>query len=187
MGSTDSALLQKFVDDCRSAATTDAGVVDIARLLEELLADPAAVVEAASPLPSPLPEIGHEEVLHEDDDLTVMIVNTMPGIDQPPHDHRMAAIIGSFFGREDQRFFVRLPTGLKELTGRSIECGSVLTLGRKSIHAISAPGPEPTRAIHVYLGRIYAQERSLFDPDTFVEEPLTIERYDEYCRPSRGG
>ena len=51
MGSTDSALLQQFVSDCRSAATTDAGVVDIARLLEELLADPAAVVEAASPLP----------------------------------------------------------------------------------------------------------------------------------------
>lgn len=185
MGSSDSALLRRFVTDCRTAATTDAAVVDIARLLEALLSNPAAVADAAGPLPSSLPEVGLDETLHEADDLTVMVVTTVPGIDQPPHDHRMAAIIGVFAGCEDQRFFVRLPTGLKELTGRSIETGKVLTLGRKSIHAISAPGPEPSRAIHVYLGRLEAEERSLFHPDTFVEESLTIDRYDEYCQPTR--
>lgn len=185
MGSSDSALLHQFVADCRAAATTDSAVVDIAQRLEALLTDPEAVADAAGPLPSPLPDVGLDETLYEDDDLTVMLVTTTPGIDQPPHDHAMAAIIGVFAGCEDQRFFVRLPTGLKAITGRSIETGAVLTLGRKSIHAISAPGPEPSRAVHVYLGRLATQDRSLFHPENFVEEPLTIDRYNEYCLPAQ--
>ena len=53
-----------------------------------------------------------------------------------------------------------------------------------AVHAIAAAGPEQCRAIHVYLGPISTVERSLFHPETFAEEPLTIERYAEFGRPA---
>lgn len=40
-----------------------------------------------------------------------------------------------------------------------------------------------SRAVHVYLGALSSIDRSLFDPDTFDEEPMTVERYAEFCRP----
>ncbi len=184
VASSDSALLQRFVDDCRAAAKSDDAVIRIVALVEQLVADPALLASEVSPLPASIPAAGVDESLFVDDDLTVLVVGTPSGVDQPPHDHRMAAVIGVFDGIEDQRFFVKVPSGLRELTGRSIATGEVMSLGRKTIHAISTPGPQPCRAIHVYVGNLESTERSIFHPETFVEEPLTLDRYADYCRPT---
>ena len=48
-----------------------------------------------------------------------------------------------------------------------------MVLGEQAIHAISAPDHAPARAIHVYLGDINNVERSILDPDTLDEHPMT--------------
>ncbi len=181
--SIDSTLLAGFVDECRAAATGDDAVVRIVAILEQLIVDRDGLAEATGPLPDDIPAMGIDETLFEDEHVTVMVIATPPDIAQPPHDHRMTAVIGVFDGQEDQRFFVNAPSGLRELTGRSIATGEVMSLGRKTIHAISATGPQACRAVHVYLGPLATVERSIFHPDTLVEEPFSVEAYEAYCRP----
>ena len=185
-------VLDDFVRDCREAV--DAGVhvpQTIARIVRELVADPgtlaAAVPRFADDEVETSPNgfrLGGEAVLLRADDLTVMVLDTLPGVIQPPHDHEMNAFIGVFEGCEQQRFWARTADGVEATTGRMLEAGEMVALGERAIHAISSPEGQAARAVHVYLGDIYAVERSVFDPDSMTEHPMTSERYDEFCRPA---
>ncbi len=128
--------------------------------------------------------LGGEHLCHRTDELTVMVLDTLPGVVQPPHDHEMRAIIGVFDGVEEQRFFARSATGATPTPGRTLEAGDVMVLGERAIHAISAPRDQPARAIHVYFGDIYKVERSLFHPETLEEHAYSGDLYDEFCRPA---
>lgn len=128
--------------------------------------------------------LGGEHVIYRDDDLTVMVLDTLPGVLQPPHDHNMDVFIGVFEGCEEQRFWTRTADGIVPAVGRTLEAGDVMTLGTRAIHAISAPPGRPARAVHVYLGDIYEIDRSVFDPDSLAEHPMTDEGYDTFCRPA---
>ncbi len=183
MPPADASLLAKFVADCRQAAKSEGAVVQIAELTEALVADPAAILAAAKPVPDEVPSMGWEDVLFDDETVTVMLIATPPGVAQPPHDHRMAAVIGVFQGCEDQRFYRRQGDALLEMRGRAIQVGEVLTLGKATVHAISTDGPAVCRAVHVYLGKLADVDRTIFDPETYESEAFTIERYAEYCIP----
>jgi len=179
------ATLDSFVEACKPLARTRDHEA-VSRLLEDLIttagfADsiPAFTDLETSPLGWTL---GGEHVCHKSDELTVMILDTLPGVLQPPHDHEMHAIIGVFEGREDQRFFARSADGVTPAAGRPLEAGDVMVLGERAIHAISSPEGQPARAIHVYFGDIYAIDRSLFHPDTLEPLPYTASNYDELCR-----
>jgi len=111
-----------------------------------------------------------------------MVLDTLPGVLQPPHDHTMHAIIGVFEGCEDQRFFSRTTDGIAPATGRRLEAGDVMVLGERAVHAISSPQGRQARAIHVYFGNIYDVDRSIFDPESLEEFEMTEARYDEFCR-----
>lgn len=112
-----------------------------------------------------------------------MVLDTLPGVLQPPHDHEMHAVIGVFEGCEDQRFFARTADGIAPAAGRSLETGDVVVLGERTIHAISSPEGRRARAIHVYFGDIYGADRSIFHPDSLEEFEMSETRYDEFCRP----
>lgn len=183
-------VLTEFVDACRTAVDAGTDVPQtIAGLLRDLIAEPTALAAAVPAFAdddietSPLGfRLGGEAVLHQDPDLTVMVLDTLPGVVQPPHDHAMNAFIGVFDGCEQQRFWTRTSDGVEATTGRMLEAGEMVALGERAIHAISAPSGEAARAVHVYLGDIYAVERSVFDPDTMEEHPMTSDRYDGFCR-----
>jgi len=128
--------------------------------------------------------LGGEHVCFQSDTLTVMVLDTLPGVLQPPHNHEMHAIIGVFEGCEDQRFFARTSTGVAPTTTRSLTAGDVMVLGDRAIHAISSPADATARAIHVYFGDIYSVERSLFHPETLEAVAYTGDQYDEFCRPT---
>ncbi len=180
------ATFDAFVDACIPLAP-NRNHEAVSRLLRGLIADPTfapSIPAFESIEPSPLGwTLGGEFVCHQTDELTVMVLDTLPGVAQPPHDHSMHAIIGVFEGCEEQRFFARTPEGIAPAAGRTLEPGDVVVLGERAIHAISAPEGRPARAIHIYFGDIYGVERSLFDPETFEEHPFTADRYDQYCRP----
>lgn len=179
-----SDILDDFIARCRSLVVGENPVVEITRAMEQLVAEPEAL---AAQIPEPVnrPDrsvAGFDEILFEDESLTVFVVHSAPGIQQPPHDHLISAVIGVYEGIEQQRYFRRDGGSLVRSGGAGIGPGDVLTLGPAAVHAISASGSW-CRAAHVYLGALSSIDRSLFDPDTFDEEPMTVERYAKFCRP----
>lgn len=175
--------LAEFVETCRSLAVGPQPVVEIIRAMEQLVGDPAALASTI-PQPPDSPDAsvaGLDEILFEDDTITVFLVHSRPGVEQPPHDHLISAVIGVYAGAEQQRYFRREAGGLVPSGGTTIEPGDVLTLGPAAIHAISAAGATWCRAVHVYLGSLSSIDRSLFHPVTFSEEPMTTDRYEEFC------
>jgi predicted metal-dependent enzyme (double-stranded beta helix superfamily) len=185
-------VLEEFVAACRAAVDAGSDVSQtIAGLMRELVSEPATLAAAVPAFaddevdttPSGY-RLGGEAVLHQTPDLTVMVLDTLPGVVQPAHDHAMNAFIGVFEGCEEQRFWTRTSDGVEATTGRLLEAGEMVALGERAIHAISSPEGQAARAVHVYLGDIYAVERSVFEPDTMTEHPMTSDRYDEFCRPA---
>jgi predicted metal-dependent enzyme (double-stranded beta helix superfamily) len=179
------AALDAFVDACKTQASAkdhDA----VASLLRELIGDPgfAESMPAFEDVTTSANgwTLGGEHICHQTPELTVMVLDTLPGVLQPPHDHEMHAIIGVFEGREDQRFYARAADAVSETAGRALSAGEVMVLGERAIHAISSPEGQAARAIHVYFGDIYAVDRSLYDPDTLEPVPYTGENYDRFCR-----
>lgn len=178
--------LDRFVEQCIPLAVKRDHEA-VSRLLGELIGDHAAFAASIPAFTnvdvSPRGwTLGGEQVVHQTETLTVMILGTLPGVLQPPHNHEMHAIIGVFEGREDQRFYAQSREGVSETAGRAVEAGEVMVLGERAIHAISSPAGQAARAIHVYFGDIYAVARSLFHPDTLVPHEYTADRYDEFCR-----
>jgi len=184
-------VLEQLVGRCKQAIAGDRAREDISTVMQALFEDPetlAATIPrfrddevATSPRGF---RLGGEHICHQSTDLTVMVLDTLPGVIQPPHDHNMIAMIGVFEGCEQQRFWTRGQDGITPTTGRLLEAGEMMVLGERAIHAISAPDHAPARAIHVYLGDITNAERSVLDPDTLDEHLMTSERYDEFCRPA---
>jgi len=184
------AVLSDFADACQAALGTESTRSTIVELLQDLLATPEDLAAQVPPFGDDEVEtsargwrLGGEHVIHRSDDLTVMVLDTLPGVLQPPHNHNMNAFIGVFEGCEDQRFWARSTNGIVPTPGRRLEPGQLMPLGVQAIHAISAPAGRPARAIHVYLGDIYDVERSVFDPESLAEYPMTDARYDEFCGP----
>ncbi len=179
--------LDSFVAACVPLAS-DRDHNAVSALLEDLIADHTSFAASVPQFPELEPSsrgwtLGGEHICHQSDELTVIVLDTLPGVLQPPHDHSMHAIIGVFEGREDQRFFSRADDGLRPAAGRSLEAGDVIVLGERAVHAISSPEGQAARAIHVYFGDIYDVERSLFHPETLEEHPYSGDLYDEFCRP----
>ena len=185
------AVLTTFVDTCKQAVQGDDPRATIHTAMQELFADPAALAavipaftaDNIATSPRGL-RLGGEALLHQADDLSVMVLGSLPGVIQPPHDHEMVAIIGVFEGCEEQRFWARTDNGIEAVAGRLLEAGEVMVLGERAIHAISAPEHQDARAIHVYLGNISGVDRSVFDPETLEEHPFESDRYDAFCRPA---
>lgn len=183
------AILEAFAADCRAALEHDDPRAEVHRLMQSLVADAGSLAEQVPAFEPDEVEasprgfrLGGEHIVHQSPDLTVMVLDTLPGVEQPPHDHGMVAFIGVFEGCEEQRFWARSSDGIVSTTGRLLEAGEVVAFGTQGIHAISAPDDAPARAVHVYLGDIYDVERSIFHPDTLEELAMTSERYDEFCR-----
>lgn len=178
--------IDQFITDCREAAVGENAFEATSEIMRQAVNDPAAVRAAISP-PAELTyvgdmAIGFDKILFEDATVTVFLVDTEPGHLQPPHDHQMYALIGVYEGVERNRFFARENGGLKPAGEQNIEAGKVLRIHPSTIHAISASGSESCRALHVYLGGLSSIDRSLFDPQSGKEEPMTSDRYDGFIQ-----
>ena len=185
-------VLEQFVAACQAAVASGSDVPQkVAGLLRSLVSEPTSLAATVPAFTDDEIEttphgyrLGGEAVIHQAAELTIMVLDTLPGVVQPAHDHAMIAFIGVFAGCEQQRFWTRTNNGVEVTTGRLLEAGEVIALGDRAIHAISSPEGQSARAVHVYLGDINNVERSVFEPETMAEYPMTSERYDEFCRPA---
>ena len=167
--------LDRFVEDCRAAVTSDPTHKSAAELLKRAMADPAAVTAAVGE-----PTSGGIIPIHQADDLTILNVIWKPGMTLMPHNHNMWAVIGVYGGREDNIFWRRIkdaPNGEIEAAGaEALSTGDVAPLGPDIIHSVTNPIPRLTGAIHVYGGDFFAQHRSEWDPEHLTERPYDVER-----------
>jgi predicted metal-dependent enzyme (double-stranded beta helix superfamily) len=164
--------LDRFIADLR-AALAERSRQALKEVVARAVADPALLVRQIGE-----PEKAAVEVLHASPELTVLNVIWAPKQVTLPHDHRMAAVIGMYSGREDNTFWRRVsnPTKfqIEPAGGQALGTGDVTILGRDIIHSVVNPLAKISGAIHVYDGEFLTVERSMWDAETLVEQPYDI-------------
>ena len=164
--------LDRFIADLR-AALSERSRQALKEVVARAVADPASLLRQIGE-----PEKAAVEVLHASPELTVLNVIWAPKQVTLPHDHRMAAVIGMYGGREDNTFWRRVsnPTKfqIEPAGGQALGTGDVTILGRDVIHSVVNPLAKISGAIHVYDGEFLTVQRSMWDAETLVEQPYDI-------------
>ena len=168
--------LDNFVQQLRAAAVTDDAIKNVRQLMTDAFHDPESIQAS-------MPEFDNDdEVLFEDDSVSIWFVRFVPGLHVPPHDHQTTATIGVYQGAEDNHFYLCESGRLVHKTSRRIGPGDVVALKPDGIHSVEAAGGAPSCAIHVYLAKLTTIERSLFDWDSGEASPFTDENYERMKR-----
>ena len=164
--------LDRFIADLR-AALAERSRQALKEVVARAVADPGSLLRQIGE-----PEKAAVEVLHASPELTVLNVIWAPKQVTLPHDHRMAAVIGMYSGREDNTFWRRVsnPTKfqIEPAGGQALGTGDVTILGRDVIHSVVNPLAKISGAIHVYDGEFLTVQRSMWDAETLVEQPYDI-------------
>ena len=170
--------LNAFVQQLRAAAHQDEPVKRVRELMTDAFRDPASIKAA-------MPEFDNDdEILFEDDTVSIWFVRFVPGLHVPPHDHQTTATIGVYEGAEDNHFYLRDAERLVHKSSKRVGPGDVIALKPDGIHSVEAADNEQSRGIHVYLAKLTTIERSLFDWDSGIAIPYTDENYDRMKRVS---
>jgi len=170
--------LDRFIQQLRAAARDDAAVRRVRELMTAAFRNPASIRAA-------MPDCENDdEILFEDDSLSVWFVRFVPGLHVPPHDHRTTATIGVYEGAQDNHFYLREAGRLVHKSTRRVGPGDVIALRPDGIHSVEAAAGESSCGIHVYLAPLSRIERSLFDWESGEARPFTDENYDAMKRVS---
>jgi len=162
--------LQRFIDDCRKAATQGA----IREVFEKALENPSAVMKAIGE-----PKRAGLDKLYVSEELTILNVIWGPNMTIMPHNHEMWALIGIYTGREDNIFWKRTGAaqpGVKPHGVCTLLEKEVATLGKDIIHSVNNPLGRLTGAIHIYGGQFFTQPRREWDPEKLAEGAYSSEK-----------
>lgn len=168
--------LDDFVTQLRGAANADDPVKAVRVLMADAFSDPAAIRAA-------MPHFDNDdEILYEDDGVSIWFARFVPGLHVPPHDHQTTATIGVYEGAEENHFYLREPGRLLHKSTRRVGAGEVIALKPDGIHSVEAADGAQSCGIHVYLAKLTTIERSLFDWETGEAWPFSDENYDRMKR-----
>ena len=170
--------IDEFVKDCSVAVGELEARPAIRELVTRAVADHASVADAMAHHTAGI------TVLHNTADLTVLNVVWGPGMKLQPHDHRMWAAIGIYAGQENNGFYRRQGDTIIDSGGKELRDGDVLMLGDDAIHSVANPLRSYTGAIHVYGGDFVTKPRSVWDPESRVEGPFSMDRLREQFEAS---
>lgn len=172
-------VLTRLIERCDAAT---AAADPIAAVRDAL----AAVAEQPERALAEIPEFdGEDHVLHRGEDLSVFVVRQTPDTAGPPHDHGMSAVIAMLDGVEIHRHYQREGDGVVLEREETVGPGEILTLGPRDVHAIANPDDTASLGIHVYLGDIVGNDRTLWDPDSGSAMPFTLADYERMVTPWR--
>jgi predicted metal-dependent enzyme (double-stranded beta helix superfamily) len=162
----------QFIADLR-ATLAERSRQAMREVVVRAVADPAALARELGE-----PDKAGVQVLHRSPELTVLTLAWAPRQVTLPHDHRMAAVIGLYGGREDNMFWRRRAGAggfqIEPAGGQALGTGDVALLGRDIVHSVVNPLDRISAAIHVYDGDFFAAERSMWDAETLVERPYDV-------------
>jgi len=163
--------LDAFVGQLREAAGQDDAAKRVRDLMTDAFRDPEAVKKAMSGFS------GEDEILFEDDSVSIWYCGFDPARHVPPHDHQTTATIGVYQGEEKNHFY-RVEDGqLRHKTTKQIGPGDVIAMGPEAIHSVESANGEFSYAIHVYLAPLMSIERSLFHWEDGTAIPFNDENY----------
>ena len=165
-------VLEDFVQELRAATLAEEPVKRVRELMAQTFQDPEAI-RAAMPVYD-----SDDEILFEDDSVSIWFVRFVPGLHVPPHDHQTTATIGVYEGAEDNHFYLREPGRLVHKTTRRVGPGDVIALKPEGIHSVEAADGVQSCGIHVYLAKLTTIERTLFDWASGEACPFNDENYD---------
>jgi predicted metal-dependent enzyme (double-stranded beta helix superfamily) len=161
---------EQFIDDCKSALAESEPQKVLRSIVERAVSDPNSIIKELGE-----PQEAGLNTVYQSEGLTIMNLVWGPEMELHPHDHCMTAVIGIYGGKEDNTFYRRNDSGLKQHGIKTIEAGQVAPLGRDIIHSVKNPLLKLTAALHVYTGDFFTQPRSEWDFETLTEKPLDIE------------
>ncbi len=169
-------VLDDFIQKTRAAALADDAVKRVRELMTDAFREPESIRAAMSHFE------GDDEVLFEDDTVSIWFVRFVPGLHIPPHDHQTTATIGVYEGAEDNHFYLREAGRLVHKSSKRVGPGEVIALKPDGIHSVEAANDAQSCGIHVYLAKLTTIERSLFDWDSGEASPFTDENCDRLQR-----
>ena len=168
--------IDDFVVQLREAAQQSDAQTRVRALMDTAFSDPQAIDAA-------MPDYDNDdEILFEDDSVSIWFCRFMPGLHVPPHDHQTNATIGVYRGAENNHFYLRESDRLVHKSTRRLGAGEVISIKPDGIHSVEAAGQTPSRAIHVYLAKLTTIERSLFDWNSGSAAPFTDNNYESMIK-----
>lgn len=158
-----------FIAACRDAMHESTPQLAVRDVVERAVSEPAAI-EAALGTPTGW----CVQVLHNDDEFTVLHFVWPPTLDLFPHEHKMWSAVGIYAGIEDNTFYRPVGRGVEVAGYQRGETGDVLLLGVDGIHSVQNPTRRFTAALHVYGSDFFAHPRLQWDPQTGEPEPFDL-------------
>lgn len=169
-------VLNKLVDDLKTASRGGNPVGDVRSLMKNFVADPKAARQH-------VPNYDDDDViLFEDDNVSIWFCRFQPGVVVPPHDHQMSATIAVYDGIERNDFFVKDDDRLSASHQVELNAGDVIQIAPDEIHGVGCNSVRPSCAIHVYLGKLTTVDRSLFDIVDGKAMAFTDENYNKLTK-----
>ncbi|MBR0668017.1 autotransporter [Roseomonas hellenica] len=124
-----------------------------------------------------------EVLLHASPNLTIYHITLSPGLQYPPHDHLMDALIGIYKGSETN-FIYPVSSGKIDVPERQdFTAPSVVHLPPHTVHSVANTGSLRSGALHVYLGDLPRTRRHLWNQQSHQAEPFDNDRYLAGARP----
>jgi len=132
--------------------------------------------------------LAHEEdddevLLHASPNLTIYHITLSPGLQYPPHNHLMDALIGIYKGSETNFIYPVDGNEIDTPERQDIAAPAVVHMTPDTVHAVANTGSARSGALHVYLGNLTEIHRHMWSPDSNQAEPFDNERYLAGARP----
>jgi predicted metal-dependent enzyme (double-stranded beta helix superfamily) len=118
-----------------------------------------------------------EVLLHAGPHLTIYHITLSPGLQYPPHNHLMDAVIGIYKGGETNFVYPVSDGKLGAPERRDLSAPALLHLPAHTVHSVANSGRARSGAIHVYLGDLLHVRRQLWDLQGKQAEPFDNDRY----------
>ncbi len=124
-----------------------------------------------------------EVLLHASQNLTIYHITLSPGLQYPPHNHLMDALIGIYRGSETNFVYPVAAGRLEDPERRDVTAPALVHLPSHAVHSVANTGSARSGALHVYLGDLPRTRRQLWSLPSNQAEPFDNERYLAGARP----
>jgi predicted metal-dependent enzyme (double-stranded beta helix superfamily) len=124
-----------------------------------------------------------EVLLHASQNLTIYHITLSPGLQYPPHDHLMDALIGIYQGGETNFVYPVANGKLEAPERRDCTAPALVHLPPHTVHSVANTGSARSGALHVYLGDLTQTHRHLWSLPGNQAEPFDNDRYLAGARP----
>ena len=124
-----------------------------------------------------------EVLLHASQNLTIYHITLSPGLQYPPHNHLMDALIGIYKGGETNFVYPVAAGKLEAAERRDFTAPALLHLPPHTVHSVANTGSARSGALHVYLGDLPRTHRQLWSLPGNQAEAFDNDRYLAGARP----